>query len=161
MGGKSTNLEYTPPYLYRINIDKEEYQIFEIILDELQLENDIYLTYNPVSYFKYLYKEINEEKSAYILGNISSYLKKFYIYKDIAKKPPIIKNISNYHHKPIDLIDNINKISTKKQTYLSLYQNINKVIRTVRDNHLNIILTNIEDKVNLASTSFVYLLNFI
>ena len=154
LGGKSTNLEYTPPYLYRINIDKEEYQIFEIILDELQLENDIYLTYNPVSYFKYLYKEINEEKNAYILGNISSYLKKFYIYKDIAKKPPIIKNISNYHHKPIDLIDNINKISTKKQTYLSLYQNINKVIRTVRDNHLNIILTNIEDKVNLASTSF-------
>ena len=151
---KGFNFIYRPQYLYHTEVNEGEYQLFEIIIDELLLENDIFLSYNPVSYFKYLYKEINEQKSEYIIGNISSYLKKFYIYKDIAKKPPKIENLSNYHHKAIDMIDSMKKISTKNKTYLSLFQDINNILRAVRDDHLDIVLTNVEDKINLPSTSF-------
>ena len=151
---KEYNYKYSLPYLYNTEIGEEEYQIFEIILDDMQLKNDIFLTYNPISYFKYLYKEIDEQKSEYIIGNISSYLKKFYIYKDIAKKPPKIENLENYHHKPIDMLDSLNKISIKNKTHLGLFQDINNILRAVRDEHLDIILTNIEDKINLPSTSF-------
>ena len=152
--GKELNFNYISPYLYRTEVDDDEFQIFEIALDMVQLENDIFLTYHPVSYFKYLYKPIDEDKSHYIIGNISSYLNNFYIYKDIAKKPPKIENLENYHHKPIDLVDSLSKISTKNKTYLSLFQEINKVLKTVRDDHLNILLNNIEDKLKLPTTSF-------
>ena len=151
---KGFNYTYKLPYFYDSDIGEEEYQIFEIIINEMELENDVYLTYNPISYFKYLYKEIDECKCEYIIGNISSYLNKFYVYKDIAKKPPEIPNLENYHHKPINMIDSMNKISTKNRTYLGLFQDINDILRAVRDDHLDIVLTNIEDKLNLALTSF-------
>ena len=142
------------PYLYNAEIDNDEYEIYEIVLDKNQLDNDIYLTYNPIAYFQYLLKEIDEKSSEYIIGNISSILQKFYIYKDIAKKPPQIKNLENYHHKPIDLIKSLSKISRKNRTYLGLYQDIHEILNTVRDGHLNILLNKIEDKVNLALTGF-------
>ena len=151
---KGFNYIYKLPYFNNSDMEEDEYQIFEIIINEMELENNILLTYNPVSYFKYLYKEIDEIKSEYIIGNISLYLEKFYVYKDIAKKPPLIENLENYHHKPINMIDSMNKISTKNRTYLGLFQDINSILRAVRDDHLDIVLTNIEDKLNLASTSF-------
>jgi len=142
------------PYLYNAEIDNDEYEIYEIVLDKNQLDNDIYLTYNPFDYFQYLLKEIDEKSSEYIIGNISSILQKFYIYKDIAKKPPQIKNLENYHHKPIDLIKSLSKISRKNRTYLGLYQDIHEILTTVRDYHLNIILNKIEDKFDLELTGF-------
>ena len=125
--GKDISLPASP-YLYNSKIDIDEYEIYEIILDKNQLDNEIYLTYHPYSYFKYLLKEIDEQTSGYIIGNISSILQKFYIYKDIAKKPPQIKNLENYHHKPIDLINSLSKISIKNRTHLSLYQDINEIL---------------------------------
>ena len=55
-------------------------RFYEIVLDKNQLANDIYLTYHPTYYFKYLLKEIDEQKIGYIIGNISSILQTFYIY---------------------------------------------------------------------------------
>ena len=147
-------INYTAPYLYSNEMEENEFQILEIILDDIQLENDIFLTYSPISYFKYLYKDITEEKCEYIIGNISSYLQKFYIYKDIAKKPPKVENLENYHHNPIDLVNSLNNINIKNKTYIGLFQEINKILRAVRDDHLDIVLTNIEDKLNLPSVSF-------
>ena len=151
--GKDISLPASP-YLYNSKIDFDEYEIYEIILDKNQLDNEIYLTYHPYYYFKYLLKEIDEQTSGYIIGNISSILQKFYIYKDIAKKPLQIKNLENYHHKPIDLINSLSKISIKNRTHLSLYQDINEILNFVRDGHLNILLSKIENKFNLAESAF-------
>ena len=85
---------YIPDY-NNLEIGDEENQIFEIYLDDEQLNNDIYLTYNPNRIYNDLLKPIEEQKSEYIIGNISSILDKFYIYKDIAKKPPQFKNFEN------------------------------------------------------------------
>ena len=142
---KGINIILTSPYLYRTKIDKDEYQILEIVLEKEQLDNDIYLSYNPTYYFEYLLKEIDEKKSEYIIGNMSLLLDKYYVYKDIAKKPPEVENLTDYHHKPIDMIASLKAISTKNQTYLSLYQDIFKVLKSVRDNHLSIRLNKIED----------------
>ena len=153
-GENGINLKLTAPYLYRTEIDEEEYQIFEIILDKEQLDNDIYLTYNPSYYFKYLQQEIDENTSDYIIKNISSLLQKFYIYKDIAKIPPKINNLENYHHKPIDLLEDINNINRKNQTHFSLYQDIFKVLNSVRDGHLGIRLNKIGNIFDLESAEY-------
>ena len=142
------------PYLYRSNIDDDEYQIFEIVLDKEQLDNDIYLDYNPIRDFKYLLKEIDETKAEYIIGNISSILNKFYIYKDIAKKPPQIENLDNYHHKPIDLLGDLNSISTKNRTYFSLYQDIKQVLGSIRDDHLSIRIKDVENFKDVSLCGF-------
>ena len=144
----------TSPYLYRTETDKEEYQIFEIVLNKDQLDNDIYLTYNPSSFYQYLYKPIDEKTSEYIIGNISSILKKFYIYKDIAKIPPQFENLPNYHHKPIDLFKSLKEIKTINRTHLGLYQDINQVLTAIRDQHLHIVLANIENELDLSSVMF-------
>lgn len=47
------------------------------------------------------------------------------------------------------MINSFKNISTKNKTYLSLYQEIHKILTSVRDPHLNIQLTNIENKVDL------------
>ena len=77
------------------------------------MNNDIYLSYNPTSFFKNLYKKVDEEKAQNIIDNIANLLKKFYIYQDISKIPPEIKNLPNYHHEPLDLIDKLKKIYMK------------------------------------------------
>ena len=92
------------PYLYNLEMDEDEYQFFEIILNEDQLNNEIYLSYNPISYYSNLLLPIPQEKCESIKSNISSIIDKYYIYKDIAKKPPEIPNLKNYHHEAIDMI---------------------------------------------------------
>ena len=149
------------PYLYNTVLNDDEYQIFEIVLSKEQLDNKIILIYNPTYYFQYLQKKIDEKDAQFVIGNITEILKKFYIYKDIAKIPPEIENLKNYHHEPIDLIDNLNKISTKYNTHLSLYQNIHKALYSVRDNHLNIRLSKIENNFDISNFFFVLLLNYI
>lgn len=143
---------YNIPYLYNFEMEDDEYQIVQIYLEEKQLENDFLLNYEPkYAIHIYLLKEINEQKSEYIIRNISSILDKFYIYKDIAKKPPIFEGIEDYHHKPIDLINAINNIKTKNQTYLNLYQDIYGVLNSVRDAHLNIQLKTLENNIDISN----------
>jgi len=50
-------LSIKTPYLYNTDLNDDEFQIFEIYLDEAQLNNDIYLSHNPTSFFKNLYKK--------------------------------------------------------------------------------------------------------
>ena len=150
------NQMYLPdsPYLYRDKINDDEFEIYEIILEKEQLDNEIYLSYHPQGYYQYLLKKIDEIKAKNIISNISSILQKFYIYKDIAKKPPEIPKLENYHHKPIDLFKNLSEISTKNRTYLGLFQDIDEVLTAVRDYHLNIRMINIENIFNIQKSSF-------
>ena len=157
-GGKLSDVDnsisLTSPYLYRTEIEEDEYEIFELVLDAGQLANDVYLSYHPSEFYQYLLREIDEAKGSYIIGNITKILGKFYIYKDIAKKPPEIDNLPNYHHKPIDIIANLQKISPANRTYLSLYQQIHHTLHSVRDGHLGIVLDNIENKFILSTSGF-------
>ena len=142
---------YNIPYLYNLEMENDEYQIVQIYLEKNQLENDFLLSYSPKYIIhNYLLNSIDEQKSEYILGNISSILDKFYVYKDIAKKPPKFKGFENYHHEPIDLISAINNIKTKNQTYFNLYQDIHRVLNSVRDGHLNIQLKTLEDNIDIS-----------
>ena len=151
---EGVDLIFIPPYFYNLEMEDEEYQIFEIYFEEKHLKNDFVLTYKPYGVYNYLLKPIDEKMSEYIIGNISSILDKFYIYKDIAKNPPIIENLDNYHHKPINLLDDLNNIKKNNQTYLSLYQEIDRVLIGVRDGHLNIQLKTIENKINVQLFAF-------
>ena len=87
------SLTINSPYLYRTEMYENESQIFELVLDKQQLDNEIYLTYGPKSFYEHLQKEIDENTSDYIIGNISEIFRKYYIYKDIAKKPPTFDNL--------------------------------------------------------------------
>ena len=73
-------LNISTPYLYNTKVDDDEFQILEIVLEQKQLDNNIYLTYSPTSFFKYLQKEIDETKAQHIIDNITRILQKFYIY---------------------------------------------------------------------------------
>ena len=70
------SLTINSPYLYRTEMYENESQIFELVLDKQQLDNDIYLTYGPKSFYEHLQKEIDENTSDYIIGNISEIFRK-------------------------------------------------------------------------------------
>ena len=151
---KVTSVQFKTPYLYRYETDKDEYQIFEIILDQEQLNNGIYLTYNPVSYYKYLQKEMEDIRGELIIENLASMLQKYYVYQDIAKKPPEIDNLKDYHHKPIDLIKSIKSIPTKNRSFLNFYQDIYRILSSVRDGHLGIYLFQIQNIFDVTTAGF-------
>ena len=136
------------PYLYDLDMDEDEYQLFD------QLNNEIYLSYNPISYYSNLLLPIPQEKCESIKSNISSIIDKYYIYKDIAKKPPEIPNLNNYHHEAIDMIKAIDEISTENQTYLSFYQSVHYVLTSVRDGHLGIRMRKIGN-MDLSSNALI------
>ena len=148
------DIRWDIPYLYHTETEKDEYQIFELVLDKEQIDNDIYLDYNPTYFSQHLKKQIDEKRAEYIIGNITSILNKFYIYKDIAKIPPKIKNLDNYHHQPIDLIESLRKISIKNRTHFGLYQDIHQTLSSVRDDHLDIRINKIDNITELPSWGF-------
>ena len=124
------------------------------MLKKEQLDNEIYLTYNPTGYYAQLQKEMSEERAKSIVGNITSLIQKYYIYKDIAKKPPEIDNLKDYHHKPIDMIESLKSIPTKNRTHLSLFQDIHSILTSVRDGHLGIRLGKIENLLDLSASQY-------
>ena len=148
--GEEYAMEYKIPYFYNLEMEDDEFQICQIYLNKEQLQNDIFLSYNPVSIYNNLLKPIDRQKSEYIIGNISSILDKFYIYKEIAKKPPRFENLENYEHKPIDFIESVNNISKINQTHLSLFQDIHRILNSVRDGHLSIKLQKIENNIDIS-----------
>ena len=150
----SFELTLKAPYLYNLDMDEDEYQLLEIILNEEQLNTEIYLSYNPISYYSFLLLPMPQEKCESIKSNISSIINKYYVYKDLAKKPPEIPNLKNYHHEPIDMIKAIDEIPTENQTYLSFYQSVDYVLNFVRDGHLNIQMRIIEG-MDLSTTILV------
>ena len=148
------SLTINSPYLYRTEMYENESQIFELVLDKQQLDNDIYLTYGPKSFYEHLQKEIDENTSDYIIGNISEIFRKYYIYKDIAKKPPTFDNLKNYHHEPIDIVESLNGISGKNKTYLNLYQDITQTIYSLRDWHVKVLLSIVDKNYGITSASY-------
>ena len=72
-----------------------------------------------------------------------------YVYTDIAKNPPKnIKGYPKYHHEKINIEERLAKIKTTNRYFYEFYQDIEKILGTVKDLHLNII--------NLLFKFFIY-----
>ena len=121
------NIYIKSPYLYNTDLNDDEFQIFEIYFDEYQLNNDIYLSYNPISFYKNLHNKVDEDEAQNIIYNIANLIQKYYVYKDIAKIPPEIEYLPNYHHEPIDLIDKLKRFRLKIKlilVYIKIYMKL-------------------------------------
>ena len=62
-----------------------------------------------------------------------------YVYTDIAKNPPKINGDPNYHHEKINIKERLSKIITKNRYFYEFYQEIELILSSVRDGHLNIV----------------------
>lgn len=72
-----------------------------------------------------------------------------YVYSDIAKNPPQIEGHLNYHHEKINLKEKLEQIPTKNRRYYEFYQEIESIVSSVRDRHLNVpgIMTPVDVKL--------------
>ena len=105
----------------------------------------IYSSYNDPIYLSYslesqidilLDEEVDSSFCQYIIKNIQDMLD-LYVYTDISQAPPKIENYPNYHHKKINLKNEIGKISTTNRNFYEFYQDIKKILTTVKDLHSN------------------------
>ena len=64
-----------------------------------------------------------------------------YVYTDIAKNPPKINGDPNYHHEKINIKERLSKIITKNRYFYEFYQEIELILSSVRDGHLNVFAT--------------------
>ena len=112
-------------FSFAINVD----------LDETK---KIYLNYNQYSVIDDLMEEdISESFCKDVIKNFKD-LFEIYVYTDIAKNPPDIIGHPNYHHEKIDIIERLNKISTKNRKFYYFYQDLQMIISAVKDLHLSI-----------------------
>ena len=131
-----------------INIEKEDEQIVTI-------------SYNQDSLISILLDEkLNETYCENVKKNILKILD-IYIYTDIAKNPPKINDISNYHHRPIDLISEIEKMETVNRTFYEFYQELKTILLTVRDYHFDIYSFETPNKIKFGQYMAVLPFNFV
>ena len=111
---------------------------------ERSVNQKIYISYREESTIDHLLgQNIDEQSCKDIIKNIQD-LMEIYVYSDIAKNPPKINELS-YHHEKIDLKKEFGKISTYNRNFYEFYQDIEKILGTVKDLHLNIRSTIIKD----------------
>ena len=122
---KDITLSQNEKFSFTINIEKKSDQI-------------IYLDYNHFSQIDILLNYVIKDNAcADIIKNIQDLLE-IYVFSDIAKNPPKINGLA-YHHEKINLKEELGKISTTNRYFYEFYQDIEKILGTVKDLHLNII----------------------
>ena len=104
-------------------------------------------------------EEMSEENCTKIIDNLIKLLG-LYVYFDIAKNPPPIKNKSNYHHKPIDLKEELSKVSIKNRKFYEFYQEIQKILTATRDLHFNILAHQTHKGIKFSQYNVYLPLNF-
>ena len=119
------------------NIEKEDDQIVSISFKQ------------DSSFSELLDEKLNETYCENIKKNILKILD-LYVYTDIAKNPPVINGISNYHHRPIDLIAEIENMKTINRTFYEFYQELQSILLAVRDNHFNIYSIETPNKIQFG-----------
>ena len=132
----SLQLNLIAPFKNRITTEKE-FISFSIFLEK-KPEQKIYLKYSQVSWIDDL---LDEEISEDYCTKFINYLKKvieLYVYSDISQNPPNIPGYPNYHHSPINFTEEIDKISKVNRKFYEFYQEIQKLLTSTRDRHLNI-----------------------
>ena len=113
-------------FSFSISVEKQENQI-------------VFLSYKETSLIDELMDEILEESYCIdIIKNLKN-LFEIYVFPDIAKNPPEFENIPNYHHEKIDFQKRLSSVSTKNRKFYEFYQEIELILGTVRDGHLNIV----------------------
>jgi hypothetical protein len=125
--------------IYRnITLVNNEYFSFTIDVD-FNKKRDIYLNYKQSSKIDGLMdEEISEIFCNNVIKNLQN-LFEIYVYTDIAKNPPQIEGHPNYPHEKINIQERLAKISTKNRYFYEFYQDIETILGTVKDGHLNVI----------------------
>ena len=121
-----------------ITLNDKEYFSFTIDVN-LKKNKNIYINYNQVSNIDEL---MDEEISSIFCNNVIKNLQELfdiYVFSDIAKNPPPINGNPNYHHERINIKQSLSQVSTTERYFYEFYQDIEKIINSVRDRHLNII----------------------
>ena len=136
--GNNYYIELTLHSLFK-NITLSENEAFSIaIKTEKQSDQPIYISYEQNCDIYWILDEVvNDQYCKDVIKNIKDILD-IYVYTDIAQTPPDITNYPNYHHRKIDLKDEISKISTSNRKFYEFYQDIKKILTTVKDLHFNI-----------------------
>ena len=82
-------------------------------------------------------EEISEQYCTKIIENLKNIFE-LYVFTDIAKNPPNFPDYPNYHHKAIDLKEELDKVSKINRTFYEFYQEIQKILTSTKDLHLQI-----------------------
>ena len=133
---KELLLIYLAPFKY-LDLLKNEF-LFININFEREDNTQLNISYNQ---FSEIDKLFNEKLSSQDCNEIIHYLSmifELYVYTDIAKNPPKINGYQNYHHKKIDLIKEIKNINTENRQFYEFYQEIQKILTSSKDCHLEI-----------------------
>ena len=125
--------------IYR-NVSLMKNELFSFVINIEKNENsNVYLTYEQSSEIDELMDEILQDSYCEnIIKNLKDIFE-IYVFSDIAKSPPEIEGIDNYHHEKIDFQKRLSAVSTKNRKFYEFYQEIELIMATVRDGHLNII----------------------
>ena len=125
--------------IYR-NVSLMSEEFFSFVINIEKNENQkVYLDYKQSSEIEELMEENLEESYCQtIIKNLKDIFD-IYVFSDIAKSPPEIDGISDYHHEKIDFQQRFSSVSTKNRKFYEFYQEIELILATVRDGHLNIV----------------------
>ena len=108
--------------------------IFEKTKENQEIRISYYYNSNPIDD---LYEDLEPDYINAVISNLTSILNG-YAYIEIAQNPPQPENISNYNHKPIDLIDSLNKMKRTDVKFYDFYREMREILGTVRDLHFRI-----------------------
>ena len=136
--GKNYYVELTLHSLFK-NITLSENEVFFIaIKTEKYSDQSISISYEQNCDIYWILDEIVDDQYFIdVIKNIKDILD-IYVYTDIAKTPPDIIGYKNYHHRKINLKEGISKISTSNRKFYEFYQDIKRILTTVKDLHFNI-----------------------
>ena len=119
--------------------------MFEKTKENQEIKLSYYYVSNPL---EDLYEDLEEDYINSVISNLTSILEA-YAYIEIAQNPPQPENISDYNHKPIDLIESLNKIERKNVKFYDFYRKLREILGTVRDLHFRIFGANTPKGIKL------------
>ena len=119
--------------------------IFEKTKENQEIKLSLHYNSNPIDD---LYEDLTEDYINSVISNLTSILRG-YAYIEIAQNPPQPENISDYNHKPIDLIDSLEKINRTNLKFYDFYGQMREILGTVRDLHFRIFGSNTPSGIKL------------
>lgn len=119
---------------------------------ELELEEN--KIYEVSEFFAKMKKaEITEEDAKSLVDSLKNILER-YVFLDILKNPP---QPSDNYYNIVDLIDELDKVSTEKRSLYEFYRNIKAILSKCQDLHLDITLEKeLGDNIKLKNTIYAF-----
>ena len=123
------------------NITLMENEIFSILIKITKSESNqiikLYFYQQKEDFMDIDEKDNNIVYFSNVIKNLQN-LVEGYVFSDIAQNPPEIKGHKNYHHRKINLAEELGNIEIYNRKFYEFYQDILKVLTTVKDNHFSI-----------------------